>query len=287
MRALDPEVVDALWAAVEALIPPPPRTHPLGRHRQRVPDRLCFEGILIRLATGCSWTDTEVLLGGAVSDTTLRARRDEWVAAGVFEALAKQAIDGFDRIAGLDMSEVGIDGSSHKAPCGGTGTGPNPCDRGKRGWKWSLAVDRHGVPIGWAADGANRNDCKLVDPTLGAIAARGLLEDIESVHLDRGYDHRFVVDLFDAVGINDINIARRRPRGHPDAGRPVPLGLRWIVERTNSWLARFGQLRRNTDRRPADPPRSTRTRHRRAHHWQTHRLAEPMESHVAPYPLSL
>jgi hypothetical protein len=31
--------------------------------------------------------------------------------------------------------------------------------------------------------------------------------------------------------------------------RPVPLGLRWPVERTNSWLSNFGQLRRNTDRR--------------------------------------
>lgn len=250
MRALDPEVVDALWAAAEPLIPPPPRTHPLGRHRQRVPDRICFDGILIRLAMGCSWTDVEALLGGVVSDTTLRARRDEWVAAGVFETLVTEAIDGFDRIAGLDLSEVGIDGSAHKAPCGGEGTGPNPVDRGKRGWKWSLAVDANGVPIGWVTDGANRQDCKLVEPTLDAIAARGLLDDIESVHLDRGYDHTFVVDLLRDAGIDDINIARRRPPGHPHSGRAVPLGLRWIVERTNSWLARFGQLRRNTDRKP-------------------------------------
>jgi transposase len=30
--------------------------------------------------------------------------------------------------------------------------------------------------------------------------------------------------------------------------RPVVLGQRWPVERTNSWLSNFGQLRRNTDR---------------------------------------
>ena len=29
----------------------------------------------------------------------------------------------------------------------------------------------------------------------------------------------------------------------------VPLGLRWPIERTNSWLTNFGQLRRNTDRK--------------------------------------
>ena len=30
---------------------------------------------------------------------------------------------------------------------------------------------------------------------------------------------------------------------------PTPLGMRWTVERTNSWLTNYGQLRRNTDRR--------------------------------------
>lgn len=34
------------------------------------------------------------------------------------------------------------------------------------------------------------------------------------------------------------------------------MGLRWPVERTNSWLSNFGQLRRNTD------------------WWSTHRLAQ-------------
>jgi transposase len=28
------------------------------------------------------------------------------------------------------------------------------------------------------------------------------------------------------------------------------MGLRWSVERTNSWLSNFGQLHRNTDRDP-------------------------------------
>ena len=30
----------------------------------------------------------------------------------------------------------------------------------------------------------------------------------------------------------------------------VPLGRRWPVERTNSWLSNYGQMRRNTDRKP-------------------------------------
>jgi transposase len=100
MRALDPEVVDAIWAAIEPLIPPPPRTHPLGCHRPRVPDRLCFRGILLRLVTGASWVDIEAILDHQVSDTTLRARRDEWIDAGVFEQVKTEALGAFDRIVG-------------------------------------------------------------------------------------------------------------------------------------------------------------------------------------------
>ena len=31
--------------------------------------------------------------------------------------------------------------------------------------------------------------------------------------------------------------------------QPLRLGLRWIVEATNTWWSNYGQLRRNTDRR--------------------------------------
>jgi transposase len=149
MRALEREVVDAIWAAIEPLLPPPPRTHPLGCHRPRVPDQLCFRGILLRLVTGASWVDIEAILDHQVSDTTLRTRRDEWIDAGVFEQVKTEALAAFDRIVGLDLDDVAVDGSLHKAPYGGEGTGPNPTDRAKLGWKWSVAAERHGIPVGW------------------------------------------------------------------------------------------------------------------------------------------
>ena len=119
----------------------------------------------------------------------------------MFDKLLTEALAAYDRIIGLDLSEVAVDGSLHKAPCGGEGTGPNPTDRAKTGWKWSVATDRWGIPLGWVAAGANRNDSILFEPTLKAVADRGLLS----------------------------------------------LGMRWPVERTNSWFSNFGQLRRNTD----------------------------------------
>jgi hypothetical protein len=94
---------------------------------------------LIRLVTGCSW-DVAARLCRA-SETTLRGRRTHWLQAGVFDKLVEEAIAAYDRIIGLDLSEVAVDGSLHKAPCGGEGTGPNPTDRAKSGWKWSVATN--------------------------------------------------------------------------------------------------------------------------------------------------
>jgi len=254
MRALDPEVFDAVWSAVEALLPNPVDTHPLGCHRPRVSDRTCFRAMLIRLVTGCSWVDAEALVGGAVSDTTLRARRDEWETAGVFAALVEEALGAYDKVIGLDLSEVAVDGSQHKAPRGGEGTGPNPVDRGKCGWKWSMLTDRAGIPLGWSTDGAHRHDTILFGPTLEAAKSRGLLVEVETLHLDRGYDSAKVLALCADHGLDDVVSSKRRAdtvSGRRRLKVVVPLGMRWPVERTNSWLVNFGQLRRNTDRKVA------------------------------------
>ena len=97
--------------------------------------------------------------------------------------------------------------------------------------------------------GANRNDSILLTPTLDAVAADGLLIDIETLHLDRGYDsHRTLARLADA-GIVDAVIQKRGTKDPGVKKQPIRLGLRWIVEATNSWLSNYGQLRRNTDRR--------------------------------------
>jgi len=256
MRALDSEVQDTVWEAFRALIPQRPETHPYGGHRRRVDDRRCFDVIVIRLATGASWVDAVRLGGDHVSDTTVRSRRDEWIEEGIFDALECEALAAFDRVIGLDLSEVSVDGSLHKAPCGGEGTGRNPTDRAKLGWKWSIAVDGHGVIVGVAIDGANRNDCVMFEPTLIDMARHGLTPDVETIHLDAGYDSAAVRSLLEAAGIDDAVIAHRRRPGEPTPAKRPGLGLRWVVERTNSWLSNFGQLRRNNDRR---------TGHRRAH----------------------
>jgi transposase len=208
--------------------------------------------MLVRLATGCSWEDAERLTGHKVSDTTMRLRRDEWIGAGVFRALQEEALAAYDKIVGLDFSDVSVDGSLAKTPCGGEGTGKNPTDRGKLGWKWSILTDRDGIPVAWSIDAANRHDTVLLAPTLEAAAARGLLSEIETIWLDKGYDSKATRDLIATCGIADSVIAKQRrggePKPEPGPKKALKMGLRWPVERTNSWLSNFGQLRRNTDR---------------------------------------
>ncbi|MDG2113484.1 MAG: IS5 family transposase, partial [Actinomycetota bacterium] len=248
-RALDPEVATTIWQSIEPILPPPDNSHPWGCHRPRTPDHICFRGLLIRLVTGSSWTDIEAIMGFEVSDTTLRRRRDEWINAGVFDQLCAEALAAFDRIIELDLDVVAIDGSIHKAHCGGLGTGHSPVDRAKLGWKGSVAADRHDIPIGWAIDGANRNNVTMLEPTLDEVTATGLDLDIGTLSLDPGYDYTVVRTRLAARGLCDLDIQRRGTKPPPGEPHRLSLGLRWIVEATNTRWSNYGQLRRNTDRR--------------------------------------
>lgn len=248
MRALTGEVVSVVWSAIHPLIPVPTDTHPLGVHRRRKSDWECFKVMLVRLVTGCSWEDAERLCANKVSDTTVRSR--EWVAAGVYQAILAEARAAYDKMIGLALGDVSADGSLHRSPCGGEGTGPNPTDRPKLGWKWSILCDEAGIPIGVAVDGANRKDSVMLAPTLDDAKANGLLQEIETIWLDRGYDSDATRERLKERGITDAVIAKKRKRGTTGGKKKnQPMGLRWPVERTNSWLANFGQLARNTDRR--------------------------------------
>lgn len=203
---------------------------------------------MIRLVTGAAWTTIEYLLDHQVSDTTLRTRRDEWINAGVFDKICDEARAAYDKIIGLELENVALDGSNHKAPCGGEQTGFNPSDRGKQGWKWLIAVDESGIPLDWVTAPANRNDYALLEPALTKLNNAGLATHIGTLHLDRGFGYKNVHTLTKRHGIKNLDVI---PRRKPGQG-PIPLvglGKRWIVESANSWLSNYGQLRRNTDRK--------------------------------------
>jgi hypothetical protein len=241
MLALSPTVVDAVFSAIEGYLPKHADHHPLGCHNPRTTDRACFWGILIPWSLGAAGTWREGSQGPLSPPCAAAGTSGNW--RGVFRAVANEAIAGYDKVIGLGLSEVAIDGSLHKAPFGGEGTGPNPTDRGKRGWKWSIATDRQGVPFAWVPAAANENDCTVFAPTMQAVLARGLLADVETVHLDRGYDTATVRDICSNFSVETVT-AKIRPRNKDKSKKtkvPVTLGMGWPVERTNSWFSNFGQ----------------------------------------------
>lgn len=283
MRALDPEVVDAIWAAIEPLLPPPPRTHPLGCHRPRVPDQLCFRGILLRLVTGASWVDIEAILDHQVSDTTLRTRRDEWIDAGVFDQVKVEALAAFDRIVGLDLDDVAVDGSLHKAPYGGEGTGPNPTDPAKLGWKWSVASERHGIPVGWAIDGANRNDVRMLEPlSTRSVTSACSMTSVCCTSTAATTRLRCGIGSVPSASTSSRSSAAA-PSCPMSSGNRCASGCAGSSKRPTPGGPTTGSSAATPTSPP--PPRRPLPRHGHPHRRPPHRLAQPLEPDLIAYPL--
>jgi hypothetical protein len=233
-----------VWVQFAALVPERPAvapTHPLGRHRARVPDRVVFEHVIAALVHGSGY---ERIASPGCSDRTIRRRLQEWAAAGLAERLHELALGAYDAMMGLELDDVAVDGCTTKAPSGGEAAGRSPVDRGKHGLKRSVATDGAGIPLHLVSAGANRHDAPLLGPTLAGLGKLdGLPQDV-TVHLDRGYDGGPTRALLAALGL-DGAIARK---GVP---APVQAGARWVVERTHNWMNGYGKLRRCTEKAQA------------------------------------
>jgi transposase len=269
--ALPSWLTDPLWDQFAALLPDRDEfdpTHPLGWHRRRIPDRIVFDKLLQVLRFGCSY---QGIADSTCSATTLRARRDEWISLGVFTQLKQAALDAYDRIVGLLLEDIAVDGCITKAPGGGEVAGPSPVDRRKRGMKRSLLVEGHGIPLGRVLAGAHRHDSPLLAPTLDLLAELGPLPEQITVHLDSGYDSGKTRATLTDHGLHG-EIAQKGEKA------PIQATRRWHIERTNAWHNGFNRLQRCYERRRvvveaffdlADAIITIRSLIRRA--WMTHR----------------
>ena len=240
MPAIQPYIIEPIWEQFAALLPERKTKHPLGCHRQRIPDRVVFEKLVQVLVFGCAYwriADEEC------SASTLRRRRDEWIEAGTMDALENIVKEAYDRTIGLELSEIAVDCCITKAPCGGEKAGKSPVDRGKKGIKRSVVVDADGIPLGSVTASANRHDSPLLPETLDAVEEiLGSLPEPVMVHLDRGYDSE----------LTRKRLAERNLIGViSEKGKPSPLGAtnRWVVERTSSWQNAHKKLVWCTERR--------------------------------------
>lgn len=245
MPLLPSSVIEPLWVEFAALIGADERpefapTHPWGCHRRRTPDRVVFDHVLAALVHGSGY---ERIASAGCSDRTIRRRLAEWATVGVGPELLRLALAAYDRMLGLDLADLAVDGAITKAPCGGEVAGRSPVDRGKQGMKRSVATDAGGLPLHLVAARANDHDSPLLEPTLAGICDMiGPLPDAPTMHLDRGYDSGKTRDLLEILGYR----AEIAVQGVP---APIQAGRRWPVERTHSWMNGYGKLRRCTDKR--------------------------------------
>ena len=241
MPAVPSCIIKPIWDQFQVLIPPVTDEHPLGCHRPRIPDRVVFDKLVQVLVLGAAY---ERISDTTCSATTIRRRRDEWIEAGAFKELEQFCLEGYEKMVGLQLENLAVDGCITKAPCGGEAAGRSPVDRGKQGTKRSLLVDGAGIPLGTVVAPANRHDSPLLRPTLETLSRFGFdLPERITVHLDAGCDSKATRELLVELGC-DGEIATK--------GIPAPIQntARWVVERTNAWHNRgFKKLAICTERR--------------------------------------
>ena len=102
-------------------------------------------------------------------------------------------------------------------------------------------VESHGIPIGVAVDGANRNDFQMARSTIESIPVERpepSADEPQGMCLDKGYDYDAVRELLTEFGFT----AHIRARGEEAKALRREAGYkarRWVVERTHSWLNRY------------------------------------------------
>ena len=241
---------DALWEAIQPLLPPEP-SHPHGGP-PRISHRAALGGILFVLRHGLRWRDLPLELGYGSGVTCWRRLR-QWQALGIWEAVHQVALNWLGDLDAIDWSRASVDSLSVRAKRGGERTGPNPTDRGKAGTKYHLLVDRQGVPLAVQLTAANVHDSKVLESLVDAV--RPIRRPTghpgrprkrpAKLHADKGYDYPEKRSALRRRAITP-RIARRGVESSERLGR-----FRWVVERSLAWVVAFRKLAIRFDRQAA------------------------------------
>jgi transposase len=234
-------------AFFQELLPYLPAEKPVGPQggRPPKPHAVVMKVIWFVLCTGCRWADVPLELG--CSGRTAHRRLRAWEELGVWDRLHVHLLTLLRQAGHLDPHLAIIDSVQVRAFGGGEKTGPSPVDRGKPGSKHTLLVDRHGVALAIRTAGANASDhtqilpIVLDFPRVGGKPGRPK-ELPDAVYADRGYDSDDTRALLRWLGI-EPHIARRRTPHGSGLGK-----VRWVVERTISWLKGLRRMRIRYDR---------------------------------------
>lgn len=237
-------IPDRMWQKIRPLLPPEKDPGTPGRPPEAF--RKVMDGILFVLRTGCQW---KALPGCYGSGSTAHRRFQQWVKAGIIDAIVRVMVEWYERCRGIAWEWQAADTKLLAAPLGGEATGPNPTDLGKSGTKRHLLVDGRGVPLAFHLSAANRHDLKglshLLKPEEGVLEIRPEPTEQAPQHLcsDKAYDAEEADLLLEELGYTG-HIKRRGENDAPGGvGEPIYPARRWKVERSISWLNNMRKLR--------------------------------------------
>jgi len=206
-----------------------------------MPARQVFSAIVYVLRTGCRWKALPNEYGGASSVHAYFQRCSEAVSSSRYGVPGWPNPIGWRESPGGGKASMG-QGAKLRWP-------KNVWDRTppigeKNGRKRSLLVDARGVPLSLAGSGANVHDSKLLGPAPGAIVcprpAPGT-ESVERLCADAGYVG-YPARVTSGKRNDRRNVKPRRQETEEERDHPAHPARRWVVERTHSWIARFGKL---------------------------------------------
>lgn len=234
-----------LWKQIKKLFPKPPKKRQRGR--PPADNRAVLNGIWYVLWTGCQWKAVHKEWFG-VSSSVLHERFQTWQQAGIFDQIMKWMLKFYNQRRRIKWKWQSIDSKSVPAPLGGSETGKNPTDRGKKGAKLHLLVDQRGMPLAVHITGANEHDKWSADELFVSIVVKRPKKKKQHLCADKGYDYKDVHEFVEQERYI-AHIKHRRRRGEPAIEEcPIPgekryPARRWVVERTLAWLTKRRSIR--------------------------------------------
>jgi transposase len=205
--------------------------------------REVFNGVRWLVRTGAQW---RMLPHDLPPWHTVYQQTQRWLKAGVFEAIVQDLRRLLREAVGRapEPTAVILDGRTiQSTPESGAGAGYDGYKR-RKGRKVHKAVDTLGHLLALVVTRANEQERAQVAQLAAAVqAATG--DTVEVAFVDQGYTGDQPAADAAAHGIR-LDVVKL-----PEAKRGfVLLPRRWVVERSNAWVARFRRLARDYERLP-------------------------------------
>lgn len=243
---MDARLPDAFLEYVVQLLPPQVSPGCQGG-RPPIEHAVALRVIWFVLTVGCRWRDVPKELG--CSGETVRTRLREWEHAGIWKRVHEQILSELNKRESLQLETAIIDSAQVRAFGGGDRSGPSPVDRRKPGTKYTVLTDAGGTPLVIQTAPANMSDHRQIlstvirFPQIGGKQGRPRKLP-RRLYADAGYDSDSTRAVLIAMGVGPHIRRRKAPHGS-HLGK-----VRWVVERTISWIKGLRRMRIRYDRHP-------------------------------------